>query len=167
MAADVNPKARLLQCDKVADTQYYMQAAQALALLQWLGAELGQLPQAEQREALRLPLLLGGKLTSRVLARGLRAVLLPPQSPAQTVPSVSSRTEEVEVAPATRSAVSRVQSPRYAALLPPRRLGQACNRPARRSAWGCPSHGLRESYCTDCVPLGGREMSTFTATPRS
>ena len=90
-----------------------MQAAQALSLLQWLGGELGQLPQAQQREALRLPLQLGGKLTSRVAARALRAVLLPPQSPAQAAPSVSSRAEDEPLAPA-RSAVSRVQSPRSA-----------------------------------------------------
>ena len=64
----------------------HVQAAQALALLQWLAAELGQLPQAQQREALQLPLQLGGKLTSRVLARGLRAVLLPAQSPAKAAP---------------------------------------------------------------------------------
>ncbi len=98
----------------------HVQAAQALALLQWLAAELGQLPQAQQREALQLPLQLGGKLTSRVLARGLRAVLLPAQSPAKAAPSVSFRAEDDVAAPPARSAVSRVQSPRYAGFLPPR-----------------------------------------------
>jgi len=88
-----------------------MQAAEALSLLQWLGEELGQLPQAQQREALRLPLLLGGKLSSRVVARSLRAFLLPSQSAAAVSPSVPSQAKDEPIA-ASRSPLSRVQSPR-------------------------------------------------------
>ena len=92
------------------------QAAEALSLLQWLGEELGQLPQAQQREALRLPLLLGGKLSSRVVARGLRSFLLPSQSAAAVSPSVPSQAMDEPIAP-SRSPVSRVQSPRCCSRL--------------------------------------------------
>ena len=90
-----------------------MQAAEALSLLQWLGAELQALPQGQRAEALRLPLLLGGKLTSRVAARALRALLLPPQSAAKASPSAPSSISEDEPVSPERSPVSRVQSPRY------------------------------------------------------
>ena len=88
-----------------------MQAADALALLQWLGEELAQLPRAKQAEALRLPLLLGGKLSSRVAARALRALLLPPQAAPRSAPSAPSSAQDEPAVPG-RSAVSRVQSPR-------------------------------------------------------
>ena len=91
-----------------------MQAAEALSLLQWLGAELQALPQGQRAEALRLPLLLGGKLTSRVAARALRSLLLPPQSAAQASPSAPSSISEDEPVAHERSPVSRVQSPRFA-----------------------------------------------------
>lgn len=90
-----------------------MQAAEALSLLQWLGAELQALPQGQRAEALRLPLLLGGKLTSRVAARALRALLLPPQSAAAASPSAPSSISQDEPVAPERSPVSRVQSPRY------------------------------------------------------
>lgn len=90
---------------------FTMQAADALALLQWLGEELARLPRAEQTEALRLPLLLGGKLSSRVAARALRALLLPPQS-APRSPSSAPSSAQNEPAVPNRSAISRVQSPR-------------------------------------------------------
>ncbi|CAK0758203.1 hypothetical protein CVIRNUC_002602 [Coccomyxa viridis] len=87
------------------------QAAEALSLLQWLGAELQALPQGQRAEALRLPLLLGGKLTSRVAARALRALLLPPQSAAAASPSAPSSISQDEPVAPERSPVSRVQSP--------------------------------------------------------
>ena len=93
------------------DHAFMMQAADALALLQWLGEELARLPRAEQTEALRLPLLLGGKLSSRVAARALRALLLPPQSAPRSAPSSPSSAQDEPAVP-NRSAISRVQSPR-------------------------------------------------------
>ncbi|CAL8466667.1 g6203 [Coccomyxa elongata] len=82
------------------------QAAEAAGLLQWLGAELPQLPDAERVEALRLPILLGAKVSSRIAARALRALLLPPAS------SANGKAQPATApAPTTRSTTSRVSSP--------------------------------------------------------
>lgn len=119
-------------CDGIRSS---LQAADALALLQWLGEELGRLPGPQQREALRLPLQVTAKLSSRLAARALRAFLLPPQSAPAASPSVPSVAVE-EPAAAGRSPVSRVQSPRsVSALLPGKIILSDCNQnplPAKR-----------------------------------
>ena len=149
-----------------------MQAAEALSLLQWLGAELQALPQGQRAEALRLPLLLGGKLTSRVAARALRALLLPPQSAAAASPSAPSSISPDEPVAPERSPVSRVQSPRC--VIPHNTelccgsVDDATSHHTRRSPWRTVSAAVKkdpgDAVCS-CSPETVAIRQAATTTP--
>ncbi|KAL3153782.1 hypothetical protein ABBQ32_013367 [Trebouxia sp. C0010 RCD-2024] len=76
---------------------------QTVQMLQWFVQEASQLPPAARLEALRIPLSLGNKVSSRLLARATRALLAPGAGP---ISNANSRRRDPDTFATTGSAQS-------------------------------------------------------------
>lgn len=90
---------------------------QAVQMLQWFVQEASQLPTAARLEALRIPLSLGNKVSSRLLARAARAWLAPGAAPLTNANGKPMNPDGTLAArSATRSASTMTDSPSAVAL---------------------------------------------------